>query len=71
MKTKKINRKLVLKKETISNLNMSNVKGGAANPTDTFPHWDTVDCPAHTENLHSCKIYCFLKPADETNWYCL
>ncbi|WP_321279874.1 class I lanthipeptide [Marinifilum fragile] len=50
MKKKNLNKKLVLKKETISNLNMSKVKGGTA--------WSynvgTCDKPTFNSNVNAC-----------------
>lgn len=48
MKTKKLNKKLILNKETLVNLNaqeLFKVQGGATTETRTCPSWCNTLCP--------------------------
>lgn len=67
MKKKSLNSKLVLNKQTITNLNMSEVKGGIVGMYTTIP---TIICGNETVQCDTddCSVHCIIhKYTEELN----
>ncbi|MGE0078154.1 MAG: class I lanthipeptide [Bacteroidales bacterium] len=60
MKKKSLDKKLVLNKQTITNLDMNNVKGGALLTTD-----GTATCVTEECNTNDCSVACTIQKFTE------